>query len=460
MRASLLRSAGVCSLLVLCCGVACSAPPVPLDEEDTVSGDQDTDVLGNSSASPSTTEKPNKPNVIDTDDPTTAPIDSSGNPPVPVPDDHVPNVDPEFPGIDIALTGEAPPKGCFDGYDAEAATIELVLDVTTPGVRLHAADGVLHANGTACEDVDGQTLTVDGLRQVRVRGGSEANLVIVDFADGGFGTSLFDQEGGFHFDAGQGEDSLYFRGSADDDEFYAGAANARFVAAFSSTARVNLFAKSFELVRTSLGPGDDVWAEIGRLNVGLFDLDSGSKLNIKGIDVAQRMWGGDGNDELNGGALDDHIVGGAGDDLVNGWEGNDRFGEESQANGRDIVNGGGGLDEVDYGSRSDDLVIELCEAEVDSGCSEGCTCEPVSGEDGEADIVVNVEVVRSGSGNDNLRGGPADNYMYAEDGDDTLAGGGGSDVLQGGEGQDDFDGGEDEDICDADEGEMANSCEV
>lgn len=461
MRLSFPRSASIRSLFLVWVLAACGAPPVPVEEDGAETGDNETGGAGTTPASSSTPGTPNNTGTSgSTGAPSVAPADSSTKPPVPVPDDHVPVVHPDFPGIDVALPGETPPKGCVDGYDAEKATIQLVLDSTTPGVRLHVAEGVLHANGSPCEDDREQPLAVEGLRQVRVRGGGEANLVIVDFAEAGFGQTLFEQEGGFHFDAGQGEDALYFRGSPGDDEFYVGAANARFVAALSSIPRVNLFAKSFELVRTSLGPGDDVWAEIGRLNVGLFDLDTGSKLNIKGIDVAQRIWGGDGHDELNGGALDDEIVGGAGDDLVNGRDGNDRFIEDSRANGRDILNGGGGLDAVDYGARGEDLVIELCESEVTSGCSNGCECEPQSGEDGEDDIVVNVEIVYSGSGNDILRGGPADNYIYAGKGDDQLYGGAGSDVLQGGEGQDEFDGGDDEDICDADEDEIAISCEV
>lgn len=455
--------ARVAALIFVVAAAGCSSPPVPVEEQASDTDSSETRPRTTAPSSGPTSVKPSSSNTAPSDDTTGAgsdPGSSTTEPEFPVPEDHVPVVDPDFPGIDVALAGDTAPRGCSDGYQPEDATIELVLDKDTPGVRLHVDQGVLHANGTACLVEGGEQLTVEGLRQIRVRGGAEANLVIVDFSLEGFGNTLFEQEGGFHLDAGQGEDALFLRGSAGADEFYAGATNTRFVAAFSGVARVNLFAKSFESARTSLGPGNDTWAPIGRLNVGLFDLDSRTALQIDGIDIAQRIWGGDGDDELHGGALDDRIVGGDGNDVTSGWDGNDEFDEVSHANGGDVMNGGAGLDHVDYGSRTADLNVELCESDVQSGCGDDCGCEASSGEEGEGDTVVNVESVRSGGGNDTLSAGSNDNYLYAGEGDDVLLGGSGSDVLQGGEGDDEFDGGDDEDICDADEGEVVISCEV
>lgn len=442
---------------------ACSSPPVPVEEEGSDVENSETKTGSASTSSGSPTTKPSNSSTPGPDGPSGDGSESASpttEPQFPVPEDHVPVVNPDYPGIDVALAGETAPRGCSDGYDPEAATVEFVLDKETPGVRLHVEQGVLHANATACSGEEGEPLEVEGLRQVRVRGGAEANLVIVDFSIEGFGTSLFEEEGGFHLDAGQGEDALFVRGSAEADEFYAGATNTRFVAAFSGVARVNLFAKSFESSRTSLGPGDDTWAPIGHLNVGLFDLDSRTALQINGIDIAQRIWGGDGDDELNGGAFDDEIIGGDGNDVMSGWDGNDEFDEASRANGGDVVNGGLGLDEVGYGSRTADVNVELCESDAPSGCDDDCGCEATSGEQNEGDVVVNVESVRSGDGNDTLTAGSNDNYLYAGEGNDVLIGGAGSDVLQGGEGDDEFDGGDDEDICDADDGEAVISCEV
>lgn len=446
---------------------ACGAPPVPVEEETaggTSSDGQQTDKPSSSTTKPST--KPSTPSSSANEPdgtsggPSSSSEGSTTEPMVVVPDDHVPVIDPDYPGIDIALSGEVAPNGCGDGFDPETASIKLLLNADVPGVRLHVEDGVLLANGVVCQNEDGAPLQVEGLRQIAVKGGTETNLVILDFAIEGFGSTLYEQEGGFHFDGGQGDDALYVRGSAGDDDFYAGAANQRFVAALSSQARVNVFAKSFETLRASFGPGNDGWREIGRLNVGLYDLDSGSALRIEGIDLPQRLWGGDGNDELNGGALDDRIVGGSGDDIVNGMDGNDQFDEESGANGRDLINGGPGLDETSYYLRTADLIVELCESDSAFACEGACTCDAASGEEGEGDTVINVEIFRSGAGNDLISAGPADNYIYAGEGKDRMLGGAGSDVLMGGEGLDEFDGENDEDICDADEEELATSCEI
>lgn len=444
---------------------ACGTPPVPVEEEATSddTGDDDTGDADTGDAPTTPSTKPTTPSTkpsASTPPPGSPPTSVPPEPTIDVPADHVPVIDPDYPGIDIALPGETAPSGCSEGYDPETATLALTLTAKIPGVRLHVEDGILHANGVACEDDQGEGLPAEGLTQLVVKGGTENNLVILDFAVESFGTSLFATEGGFRFDGGLGDDAMYFRGSAGADEFYAGAANSRFVAAFSGVARLNLFAKSFETLRASFGPGNDKWQEIGRLNVGLFDLDSGSVLRIEGIDLPQRLWGGDGNDELNGGAFDDQIVGGSGDDISNGWDGNDRFDEESKANGKDQINAGLGLDEVSYALRVNDLDIELCESDELSGCDAGCPCEGVSGEADEADTLINAEIMRSGGGNDIITAGAADNYIYAGDGDDIIEGGAGSDVLQGGEGIDDIDGGEDEDICDVDADEAANSCEV
>lgn len=443
------------SLIAIGCGVACSAPPVPEEEDDETgeTDETDTDEPTNSTTKPgSVTPKPSGSN------PPTPPV--TPEPTLPVPEDHVPMFDPDYPGIDIALPGTKAPKGCSDGFDPETSIVTITLNTTVPGVRLHVKDGVLHANDVACEDDGGDALLVEGLTRIVVKGGTETNLVIVDFAEEGFGESLFAAEGGFRFDAGQGDDALYFRGSDGDDEFYAGAANSRFVAAFSSFARVNLFAKSFETLRTSLGPGNDAWREIGRLNVGLFDLDSGSVLRIEGIDLPQRLWGGDGDDELNGGAFDDDIWGGDGDDLVNGMDGNDEFDEGSKANGKDMINGGLGMDSVSYDVRTGDLYVELCESDESVGCSDACACEANGGEQDEGDTLINVEQLRGGGGNDVIIAGMADNFIFAGDGDDRIEGGGGSDVLHGEDGADEIDGGDDEDICDAEMDEVVNSCEV
>lgn len=436
---------------------AACAPPVPVEDEPINGSD-----VGDKPAP----TKPSKPtpsgsnSVTPTPKPSdTAQTPSPDEPSIPVPVDHEPDIDPAYPGIDVALPGATAPAGCFDGWNAENTTLSLKLDHQVFAVRLHVEDGVIHANGQACE-ADAQPLLAESVKFLSVKGGAEANLVILDFAIESFGSALFEEEGAFRLDGGDGDDVLYVRGSDAADHFYWGAANSRLVAAFSSFPRINLWAKSFEGLRASLGPGDDVWRSIRHLNVGLFDLDSGAVLNISGIDVPQFLWGGDGDDELNGGKFDDWLSGGAGADVLNGGDGGDRFDEGEEASGADIINGGNGLDEVSYAARTTSINVRLCRASVNDGCDASCVCEPTSGTEDEGDRVINIEIVSTGVGDDTIVGSPGDDYIYSGAGDDIIQGGAGSDVLQGGPGRDELDGGDDEDICDTSADEESTSCEI
>lgn len=440
------------------CVVAC-APPVPIEEAPIEGG-------GTKTPTPSkggTHARPGSDDVT-SEQPDSGPA-STGEPssdpstPFPAKDDHVPVIDPEYPGIDVALTGTDAPIGCVDGWDENSRSLVLELDENIPGVRVHVEGDVLHANGHACQ-ANGDSLSPDDIQTLSIRGGGEANLVILDFAVEGFGETLFEQEGGFRLDGGKGEDVLYIRGSEGADEFYVGAVNQRLVAALSSFPRINLWAKSFERARVSLGPGDDAWRAITRLNLGLFDLDSGSVLNINGIDLPQELWGGAGHDELNAGKHDDYLNGGTGDDELNGGEGGDRFDEGGSQNGRDTINGGAGLDEISYAQRINDVTVEMCTTEGGAGCDEACDCEPTSGAADEQDRVINIEIVSTGVGDDVIIGTPGADYIYAGAGDDVIRAGAGSDVLQGGRGDDDLDGGGDEDICDSQPHEARISCEI
>jgi Ca2+-binding RTX toxin-like protein len=174
-----------------------------------------------------------------------------------------------------------------------------------------------------------------------------------------------------------------------------------------------------------------------------------------------RVYGGEGNDLLRTGGRDDLLDGGPGDDNLSALEGNDVFDEASQMNGADVINGGEGLDTLSYSRRIEPLDVTLCTAPSRDGCpTPECTCEARSGEADEADTIVNVESVRSGTGNDRLVGTDGDDFLYGDEGDDVIEGLNGSDVLQGGPGRDELFGGEDADICDAEPEEAVDSCEI
>jgi Ca2+-binding RTX toxin-like protein len=272
---------------------------------------------------------------------------------------------------------------------------------------------------------------------------------------------LFQSAGGFHFLLGGGVDQFLLRGSSGDDEFYSGSGTGRLLFALSSQARINVWGKDIESTGVSLGPGDDSIEYIGRLNVGLFDVDTGGAIHPTELAIPAQLWGGVGDDLLVAGGADDKLVGGAGNDSVSGGDGNDSFDEGAESNGADILNGGGGSDELVYRSRTQALRLELCIAASLTGCAEPeCDCPQASGEDDEGDTLVNFERIYSGDGDDTLLGTSGDDYLYGSPGDDELNGLGGSDTLQGGEGDDIFDGGEGGDICDPDEGEDVLSCEI
>jgi Ca2+-binding RTX toxin-like protein len=89
-------------------------------------------------------------------------------------------------------------------------------------------------------------------------------------------------------------------------------------------------------------------------------------------DTIEALVGGDGDDEITGGNADNILVGGPGNDTLNGGNGDDDFIEPSVSEGTDIMNGGAGVDLVDYAERKNDLVVTLCIPAVES-CSAGAS---------------------------------------------------------------------------------------
>lgn len=173
---------------------------------------------------------------------------------------------------------------------------------------------------------------------------------------------------------------------------------------------------------------------------------------IGGSTHDDELHGGDGDDTLSGGAGNDVLVGGPGDDASNGGAGDDVFLESGMDTlyvpsiaagaGDDLINGGPGNDRVDYTDRIADLVISLC---VDPAATGAPTASPLPAEcsdsDGdpllsEADNVVNVEWLASGSGADALSGSVCSETIEGGAGDDVIHGGAGDDVLYGDAGDD------------------------
>lgn len=128
---------------------------------------------------------------------------------------------------------------------------------------------------------------------------------------------------------------------------------------------------------------------------------------LSGTELADRIFGRLGDDELRGGN---------GNDVLRGGQGNDRlFGDL----GNDVLSGGAGDDILSGGTGNDVL-------------SGGVGNDQLLGGDG-------ADILHGNSGNDLLDGGVDSDTVYAGSGDDTVREGAGDDVSQGGTGFDTID---------------------
>jgi secreted trypsin-like serine protease len=139
--------------------------------------------------------------------------------------------------------------------------------------------------------------------------------------------------------------------------------------------------------------------------------------------------GAGGNDTICGLRGNDSITGGLGNDHERGGLGNDTFHQGSVVDGADHLDGEGGVDVANYGSRTGAaLLVSLNNAAGDGASGEG------------DNVLRTVENVTGGSGNDRLSGSPAVNgevnVLTGNGGNDILRGGGGNDTLIGNAGAD------------------------
>ncbi len=148
-------------------------------------------------------------------------------------------------------------------------------------------------------------------------------------------------------------------------------------------------------VTVNLVAGTATGAQSGNDTVANFENVTGGGGNdtISGTDGANVLLGGNGNDTL---------IGGLGDDTLNG---------------------GAGSDTADYSADTQGVNANLFVGAA-SGAGIG------------NDLLIGIENVTSGSGNDTLIGDANANTLIAGSGNDSLAGGGGNDTLKGGAGID------------------------
>ena len=160
---------------------------------------------------------------------------------------------------------------------------------------------------------------------------------------------------------------------------------------------------------------------------------SGSADTINGQGGNDVICGRGGNDIINGGAGEDVLVGEAGNDKLTGGLGNDLiFGGDgadtiptAAIDGGDFIDGGAGIDLVNYTGRTAPLAIAL-----DGAGGDGETNE-------DDNVTATIEKVTAGNGNDNILGSNLNNTILGGGGNDFLHGGfGGNDILRGQAGND------------------------
>ncbi|WP_376958202.1 cadherin-like domain-containing protein [Azospirillum sp. A26] len=133
--------------------------------------------------------------------------------------------------------------------------------------------------------------------------------------------------------------------------------------------------------------------------------------NLTGSGFADTLSGDGGANLLDGGAGNDSLTGGAGNDTLIGGA------------GADTLDGGSGSDTASYATSATAVAVDLAAG----GGSLG---------DAAGDVLLSIEHLTGGAGNDTLRGDGGANRLDGGAGNDVLEGRGGNDTLVGGSGSD------------------------
>jgi Ca2+-binding RTX toxin-like protein len=146
-------------------------------------------------------------------------------------------------------------------------------------------------------------------------------------------------------------------------------------------------------------------------------------ITMQGNNLNNLIIGNAGNNTFNARAGDDTILAGGGNDRI------DMFGNGFASYGNEVVDGGAGIDSMDFsGYAKTGIVVNLATGQVAGG-----------GDGGSGTVAVsNVETVITGAFNDRFTGNGGANTFDGRGGNDTLSGGGGNDTLTGGTGNDFF----------------------
>lgn len=228
-------------------------------------------------------------------------------------------------------------------------------------------------------------------------GAGSDTLIGIENVTGGDGDDLLAGNSGANvLTGGSGNDTL--TGGGGNDRLFGGSGTGD-TASYSVTAKAVKVDLSLAGAQNTLGAGTD---------------------SLTGI---ENLTGGGGNDTLAGDSGANHLEGGVGSDVLLGAGGNDR------------LDGGLGKDTASYRTASGAVTVDLGVAGMqNTGAG--------------SDILIDIEHVTGGSGDDNLTGNVGDNRLIGGVGNDLLSGSGGKDELLGGEGDDRLAGGAGDDLMD------------
>jgi Ca2+-binding RTX toxin-like protein len=337
-----------------------------------------------------------------------------------------------------------------DTLDVSGAAAGATVDLAAGTVRM--AGGVLdvvvrveNVRGSAGGDAlrgDGAGNVLSGLGGNDVLAGAAGD----DVLDGGDGDDVVTDGTGSDFVVGgAGDDVLHVAMDGSADEFRGGDGKDTLdLSASGAGIRVDLTAGRVQGVET----GPDVVNSVEVVVAGAGDdVLAGSAVgdDLQGGDGTDTLVGMGGDDVLSGGAGDDTLSDGAGRDVVSGGDGDDVI-VSARDGDPDFFDGGDGRDTLDLSSCEDDLAVDL-------------VAGTVAGAGAVTDHVVRVEIVRTGSGGDLVRGDAEDDDLDGGAGADMLTDGAGKDRVRGGAGDDrivvahdgdadEFDGGDGSDTLD------------
>jgi Ca2+-binding RTX toxin-like protein len=158
------------------------------------------------------------------------------------------------------------------------------------------------------------------------------------------------------------------------------------------------------------GQGRDTLVAIENATGGRFDdrLTGNAQANtLRGGSGQDILTGADGSDRLEGDAGNDLLRGDGGIDVLIGGAGDDR------------LEGGEGFDYADFSTATVGVTVDLGKQGLAQNTGDGL------------DIIIDMEGLTGGRGNDTLTGSAAFNEIYGEDGNDVLIGKGSADHLHG-----------------------------